>query len=78
MASGSTETQEKVARLFVWAHSPGSALQALAVVCVAGVVVGWLFELTTARGVWNGVGTGLVLWSVGALVRRIRGSNLDT
>jgi hypothetical protein len=58
---------------FVWAHGPGSALEALAVLIVGAALVAWVLDLITGRGVFEAIGSAGVLWSVAALVRRVSG-----
>jgi hypothetical protein len=65
----------KPASLFRWAHGPGSALQALAILVVAGGVVAWLVGFGTARELFEAIGGGILVWSVGLLVRRVLGPN---
>jgi hypothetical protein len=57
--------------VLVWAHRPGSALQAIAIIGGAVVGVRWLLGRTSAAGALESALFMVLLWLIGSWLRRL-------
>ncbi len=72
--TGQSSAQESWrGRLLVYAHEPGSAFRAMAVVVAAAAITAWVVGMVSSVVLVEGLGSAAVIVGVERLVRRVRG-----
>lgn len=69
-----TTMSNTIAKILVWAHDPGSALQAIGILVLLHAVSAWFFHFATDSTVIEAAGAAAILWLGGFMRAHVRGS----
>ena len=70
-----TTKSDTIAKILVWAHEPGSAMQAIGILVLLHAVSAWFSHFATASTVIEAAGAAALLWLGGFLRAQVRGSD---
>jgi len=69
-----TTKSNTIAKILVWAHDPGSTIQAIGILVLVHAVSAWFFHFATDSTVIEAAGAAALLWLGGFWRAQARGS----